>query len=251
MVVCLKLNNSSCTNDLWWTSFCGATFMIETDAFQIVPLFWDELEQLLGPIFQPIVGPLFDILRVDANRLVLLTTIVSMCIFFVVIAYVVYDLPISFRWLSTGSASLNAATRSNTGYSTPGKTPTRYSAKAKSAERTETKKVSTAEVIGDVTVESELVKVRDAAELTVTVTNKSEHPIEMVVVDLHLPEGIDIMTGSFRIQRIGTIPSGDSTAAKFMIQNNYGSYAKISGMVEFMSSSYEITKVDIPAPAIN
>lgn len=224
--------------------------MIETDASQIAPLFWDELEDLLGPIFQPIVGPLFDVLQVDANRLFLLTSIVSMCVFFVVIAYVVYDLPVIFRWLSTGSASLNATTRPSTGYSTPGKTPTRHSTRATSARRAETKTASAAEVIGDVTVVSTLEKQRDAAELTVAVTNKSEHPIEMVVVDLHMPEGIDLLRGSFRIQRIGTIPSGNTTSAKFMIKNNYGSYAEITGMVEFMSSSYEITKVDIPAPDV-
>ncbi|MFW9933771.1 MAG: hypothetical protein ACFFDR_14120, partial [Candidatus Thorarchaeota archaeon] len=126
----------------------------------------------------------------------------------------------------------------------------RYSTKATSAKREVAKAVSSAEAIGDVHVTSVLEKKRDETILTVNVTNKSEHEIEMVVVDLRLPEGIDILAGSFRMQRIGTIKPGNSSAAHFRLRHNYGSLTELSGQVEFLSSSYEITKVDIPQPEI-
>ncbi len=216
----------------------------------IVPLFWDELENLLGPIFQPIVGPLFDFLRVDANRLFLLTMIVSFCIFFVLITYLVYELPVVFRWLAASSASLDGRpSKAKPTHKTTSQS-TRYSTRATSARHATPAAASSAEVIGDVQVTSRVEKKREETLLTVNVTNKSDHEIEMVVVDLKLPEGIDILAGSFRMQRIGTIPPGSSSAAKFRLKHNYGSLSELSGQVEFMSSSYEITKVNIPSPEI-
>ncbi len=212
----------------------------------ITPLFWDELEELLGPIFQPIVGPLFDFLRVDANRLFLLSTISTLCIFFVVVVFIAYELPMIFQWLAYGSSSITGQPSRTSST----KTPTRYSTKATSARHEVKQSVSSAEAIGDVIVASQIEKKRDEVQLNVNVTNMSEHQIEMVVVDLHVPAGIDFMTGSFRMQRLGTIPSGESSAAHFRLKHSYGSLAEISGQVEFMSSSYEITKVSIPSPQI-
>ncbi len=218
---------------------------------KLIPLFWDELEQFLGPFFQPIVGPLFDYLRVDANRLFLLSTVMTLCFFAVVIAYTAYELPVIFRWLAAGSESLNAAQSRPTTKRAAPMTSTRYSTKAKSAQQEEKKKISSAEAIGDVHVTSVVEKKHEEVLLTVNVENKSEHQIEMVVVDLTLPPGIDIMTGSFRMQRIGTVQPGNSSAAHFRLRHNYGSLSELSGQVEFMSSSYEITKVDIPSPQID
>ena len=210
------------------------------------PLFWDELENLLGPIFQPVVGPLFDFLRVDANRLFLLSTISMLCIFFVVVVYVAYELPVIFQWLAMGSASLSTQT------SQPKKAapPTRYTTKATSARHEAKPPVSSAEAIGDVKVISRAEKKHEDVHLTVDVSNMSEHQIEMVVVDLYVPQGIDFMTGSFRMQRLGTIQPGTSAVANFRLRHEYGSLSEITGQVEFMSSSYEITKVKIPSPQI-
>lgn len=224
--------------------------MNELSNSTLVPLFWDELEDLLGPIFEPIVGPLFDFLRVDANRLMLLSMIVSLCIVFVVITYVAYELPVIFRWMAAGSASLDGKPPPARTKRTAAAPPTRYSTKATSAKREGIEKLSSAESIGDIHVSSVIEKNRDETALVVSVTNQSEHQIEMVVVDLKLPPGIDVMTGSFRMQRIGTIQPGDSSAARFRLRHNFGSLAELGGQVEFMSSSYEITKVNIPSPEL-
>jgi hypothetical protein len=70
----------------------------------------------------------------------------------------------------------------------------------------------------------------------------------MVVVDLDLPEGIDYGVGSFRMQRLGTIESGASENAIFRLRETGGDLLKLTGFIEFMSASYELSKIDLPAP---
>lgn len=215
---------------------------------QLKPLFWDELEKLLGPILQPIVGPLFDAFRDEAFRSVILSTIIAVCLFFVVVAYLVYEAPIVVHWLVHGP-DISQATAHKT------REPSRGVAARRTAQVTPTRKDTTktkslAEEIGDVVVTSKIEKHREEVTLTVNVKNESDFRIEMVVVDISVPEGIDFATGSFRMQRIGTVNSDETMSAVFRLKHISGSLADITGQVEFMSSSYEITKVNVPSPKI-
>ncbi len=215
---------------------------------QLKPLFWDELEKLLGPILQPIVGPLFDALRDEAFRSLVLSTVIAVCLFFVVVTYVVYEAPIVVQWLVRGT-DISQGTVQKTRDSSRMATA-RRTAQATSARKETTKTKSLAEEIGDIVVTSRIEKRREEVTLTVNVKNESDFRIEMVVVDISVPEGIDFGTGSFRMQRIGTVNSGETSSAVFRLKHTSGSLADITGQVEFMSSSYEITKVNVPSPEI-
>lgn len=214
---------------------------------QLKPLFWDELEKLLGPILQPIVGPLFDALRDEAFRSVILSTVIAVCLFFVAVAYLVYEAPIVVQWLIDGPDINQGAAQRRREHSRG--ITARSAAQATSA-RKATQAKSLAEEIGDVVVTSKIEKHREEVTLTVNVKNESDFRIEMVVVDISVPEGIDFATGSFRMQRIGTVNSGETTSAVFRLKHISGSLADVTGQVEFMSSSYEITKVSVPSPNV-
>ncbi len=223
-----------------------ALLSIGSEQGAILPLFWDELEEMLGPIWQPIVGPLFDVLRNESTRLIMLSTIITVCIFVVAITYVVYEVPSIINWL-TGGASL---------ITEEAKTPIPIKKVRLGVRRPR----ATPETIKDplptpvalaargVDVRSIIERNRDETFLIVNVENNSDHRIVMVVVDIDLPLGINVTTSSFRMQRIGTIESGDSTKALFKLKQVDGSLSDITGHVEFMSTSYEITQVRIPSP---
>jgi hypothetical protein len=222
--------------------------MIGFFPLQLKPLFWDELEKLLGPILQPIVGPLFDVLRDEAFRSLILSTIIAICLFFLAITYLVYEVPVIFHWLGHGT-DLSQGTVPRT------REPSRVDAARRAEPRTSARKdmaktKSLAEEIGDVVVTSRIEKRREEVTLTVNVKNESDFRIEMVVVDITVPQGIDFATGSFRMQRIGTVNPGETHPAVFRLKHTSGSLADVTGQVEFMSSSYEITKVSVPSPEI-
>jgi len=83
------------------------------------------------------------------------------------------------------------------------------------------------------------------------VTNNTTSRIEMVVVDVDLPEGIDMATGSFRMQRLGTISPDDTEFAHFKLNLVGGSLEDLRGHVEFMSDTYEISKMELPIPDLD
>ena len=210
------------------------------------PLFWDELEELLGPIWQPIVGPLFDVLRDESTRLIMLTTAITVCIFIVVITFVVYEVPSLINWFIGGASMTTLEAKPPI----PRKKILRDVRRPRStpAPVKEPEPTPVPLAAKGVDVRSIIEKNRDEIILWVDVANNSDHRIEMVVVDIDLPIGIDITTGSFRMQRIGTIDSGDSARAMFKIKQIDGALSDITGHVEFMSSSYEITQVIMPSP---
>ncbi|MFW9955488.1 MAG: hypothetical protein ACFFD3_13115 [Candidatus Thorarchaeota archaeon] len=211
-------------------------------------LFWDELEQLLGPILQPIVGPLFDILREEANRAIILSTIVTLFLFVSIVVYVVYEVPSILGLFSSGMSMSPAKPE-------PPILARRPSARTRTPSETQEEAMSRAKLpsisqMHGLEVQSTIDKHRDDVLLTIRVTNNSDHEIEMVVVDIDLPDGIDVMTGSFRMQRIGTISSGMTKTADFRLKHYRGSLENITGQIEFMSSSHEITEIAIPRPTI-
>ncbi len=217
---------------------------LSADQSAFRPLFWEELRDLLGPFLAPIVNPAIDYLQIDANRAFILDTLITVCVFLIVLTYVAYELPAIYKWIISTAESQKSKAPST---QTPTTSRTRTTAPTR---RASAPRQSHAEQVGDVHVGSKLTKKRESLVLDVEVTNQSDHQIEMVVVDLHPPEGIEFKTGSFRMQRIGTIQPGTSRSAVFRLTHHRGLVSDITGYVEFMSSSYEITKVDIPPPEI-
>jgi hypothetical protein len=97
-----------------------------------------------------------------------------------------------------------------------------------------------------VKVSAKTKKTRDTIELKVTVYNGSDSQIDMVVVDIDLPAGIDPAIGSFRMQRLGSIPAGKSETKVFYLNQRGGDISQISGYVEFLGASYEVSKTPLP-----
>lgn len=97
-------------------------------------------------------------------------------------------------------------------------------------------------------VSSIIKKHHDKIAFRVTITNGSDSKIDMVVVDLELPKGIETDIGSFRMQRVGSIESGESATTEFALKSMGGDPTKIQGQVEFLGASYEVSKVPISKP---
>ena len=70
----------------------------------------------------------------------------------------------------------------------------------------------------------------------------------MVIVDLDLPSGINVDVGSFRMQRLGSIHSGEIKTAEFLLRPLGGDPLEIGGHVEFLGASYEVSIIAIPVP---
>ena len=117
------------------------------------------------------------------------------------------------------------------------------------AEEKGEKKQAIVEEFG-VKVQSLLQRSRDELTLEVVVTNSGSHQIDMVVVDVDLPADINTSTDSFRMQRLGTIGPGETSTAQFHLVDLGGDVSLIGGHVEFLSASYEISKITLPAPQI-
>ena len=52
------------------------------------------------------------------------------------------------------------------------------------------------------------------------------------------------------MQRLGSIAAGHTEIAKFSLQDRGGDISAIGGYVEFLSASYEISKIPLPHPEI-
>jgi hypothetical protein len=101
-----------------------------------------------------------------------------------------------------------------------------------------------------VRVAAKIVRERELLRLTVDIKNGSTSHIDMVVVDLDLPTGIDAETGSFRMQRLGTINAGESKSVDFVLRPMGGEPSEIGGHVEFLGASYEVSKIPLPSPTM-
>ncbi len=219
-------------------------------------LFWDELEELLGPILEPIVSPIFDILRDEATRLALLSTIAITSIIIAVMIFVVFELPLFFKWfvgvfdpdaspVST-SPSVHGTPTSITRHVTPSRVVARRTTKGKGEE--EKAKREVIENVDGVEVRAFIIKNREEIQLDVIVDNQGDSKIEMAVVDIDLPFGFEILTKSFRMYRLGTVEAGDKEVATFYMRQIGGKIEDITGHIEFMSAAYEVTKINLPLP---
>ncbi len=218
-------------------------------------LFWQELEDMLGPILGPIVRgffePLFRTFENPIFRSQFMFTVIWTTMIIAGLVFVIYEAP--------GFLSLIMGNQSRSLKSQPVSRPSQTRSQRLSDERQRVTKTKVEqererqqEVIdkSGVKVQSSIKRVKEELILDVSVHNGSSHQIDMVVVDIDLPADINTSTSSFRMQRLGTISPGGTEIAQFHLQDRGGDIAKIGGHVEFLSASYEVSKVTLPQPEI-
>lgn len=216
--------------------------------------FWQELEDLLGPILGPIIRGIFEpVYRTFEDsffRTQLLSAIIWTAMIIGGLVFVIYESPSFINWISGSQTPVSrrrAAAR-------PAQSAQRRAAERRSASRDKVvvereRRLAVMEASG-VKVQSKIERQREGLLLSVFVNNGSDHQIDMVVVDIDLPADINTSTGSFRMQRLGTIAVGQTEIAEFGLQDRGGDVTAIGGYVEFLSASYEISKIPLPAPEI-
>jgi hypothetical protein len=207
---------------------------------------WDDISTFLHLLLDPIINALQDV----ALRHSILSTIIWSTLIICGLIFVTYEFPIVIT-LITGSQPKSR--RQRTTSSAASKTQTESSSARLRREsqdkiQEESEKREKAVLKTGVNVTAKIVQERELMRLTVTIRNGSTSHIDMVVVDLNLPFGIDAETGSFRMQRLGTINSGETKSADFLLRPMGGDPRKIGGHVEFLGASYEVSKIPIPPP---
>jgi hypothetical protein len=216
--------------------------------------FWQELEDLLGPILGPIVRGIFEPVYRTFEDPLFRTQTLSAIIWTAMIVgglvFVAYEAPGFINWITgsqISSSRKQIAAR-------PAKSAQRTAAERRTASASKVdvereRRLAVMEASG-VKVQSRIKRQREGFLLSVIVNNGSDHQIDMVAVDIDLPADIDTSTGSFRMQRLGTIASGQTEIAEIGLQDRGGDVTAIGGYVEFLSASYEISKIPLPAPEI-
>ena len=216
--------------------------------------FWQELEDFLGPILGPIVRgflePVYRTLEDPLFRRQLLSAIIWTAMIVGGLVFVIYETPGFIGWITGSQAS--SSQRQTATRPTPRvkrQSEERRSESMTTVEEERERKQAVVEASG-VKVQSKLKRQGEDLLLSVIVINGSAHQIDMVVVDIDLPADVNTATGSFRMQRLGTINPGVTEVAEFHLQERGGDLTAIGGHVEFLSASYEISKIALPAPEI-
>jgi len=207
---------------------------------------WDDISTFLHMLLDPIIFALQDI----ALRRIILSTIIWSTLIICGLIFLVYELPAVFN-LVTGAKPKQIKRESKPGAASRTRTDV-SSERMHKASRDQVQKDREAREKAvfqtGVRVAAKIIQERELMRLVVGIKNGSTSHIDMVVVDLDLPSGIDTETGSFRMQRLGTINAGQSKSAEFLLRPMGGDPQKIGGHVEFLGASYEVSKIPIPAP---
>jgi hypothetical protein len=207
---------------------------------------WNDISTFLHQLLDPI----FIAFQDEALRRTLLSTIIWSCLVICGLVFVVYEFPSVISLLmGTQRKPLKSATRKAGIPRTQAETSSasRHQISQEKAQR-EREKREKALLETGVRVSSKLVRERELIRLTVGIKNGSTSHIDMVVVDLDLPPGIDAEIGSFRMQRLGTINAGESKSVDFILRPMGGNPAHLGGYVEFLGDSYEVSKIPLPEP---
>jgi hypothetical protein len=209
---------------------------------------WDQLDEIFGPILHPILDPIFIALQNDALRTALLSTIIWLCLVIGGLVFVVHEGPVLLNLITGSSASLPKTTMPKSAIKEKQQTDTAklHRAMAERTKKEGQERESQVQASG-VRVTTKTRKLREMISLMVTVHNGSNSKIDMVVVDLNLPAGVDPAIGSFRMQRLGSIPAGQSESKEFLLNLRGGDLTKLGGYVEFLGASYEVSKIPLPA----
>jgi len=207
---------------------------------------WDDISTFLHLLLDPIIVALQDI----ALRRTILSTVIWSTLIICGIIFLVSEFP-SVVNLITGAQPKQFKTQPRPADSSRTRTDT-SSERMHKASRDQVQKDRDARekavLQTGVKVVAKIATERELMRLTVGIKNGSTSHIDMVVVDLDLPSGIDTETGSFRMQRLGTINAGQSKSAEFLLRPMGGDPGKIGGHVEFLGASYEVSKIPIPPP---
>ena len=217
--------------------------------------FWQELEDLLGPILGPIIRgvfePVYRTFEDPSFRTQTLSAIIWTAMIVGGLVFVAYEAPSFLSWIMGSQTSpLKRQAPSKPTESRAHRQSVERRAASKSRVDAEREKKQAFLDASGVRVQSRVKQQRDEFLLSVFVSNGSDHQIVMVIVDLDLPADIDTSTGSFRMQRLGTIASGQTEIAEFRLRDRGGDVTAITGHVEFLGASYEISKIPLPAPEI-
>ncbi|TFG29135.1 hypothetical protein EU527_16325 [Candidatus Thorarchaeota archaeon] len=208
---------------------------------------WNDIIEFLRPILNPLV----DLWENYALRVSLLSTIIWSFLIICGLVFLVYEggtiLPLI---LGTKPKQVKRTTQSH-----PERRPTieRATPRQRISSVDEKKDVQrTSQIVDETGVQviSKIQKHYDKLLLNVDITNGSDSKIDMVVVDLDLPPGIETDIGFFRMQRIGSINSGQTESIEFTLKSMGGNPESIGGYVEFLGASYEVSKVLIPSPKL-
>ena len=217
--------------------------------------FWQELEDLLGPILGPIVRGIFEpVYRTFENpafRAQTLTAIIWTAMIVGGLVFVAYEAPGFLGWImGTQTSPAKKQAQSRPAETRAHRQSVERRAESRSRVDAERERKQAFVDASGVAVQSKVSQQGDEFLLNVFVTNGSDHQIDMVIVDLDLPADIDTATGSFRMQRLGTIASGQTQIAEFRLRDRGGVVEDIAGHVEFLGASYEISKLPLPVPEI-
>jgi hypothetical protein len=217
--------------------------------------FWQELEDLLGPILGPIVRGIFEpVYRTFENttfRTQFLFTVIWTSIIIAGLVFTVYEAPSFFSWiLGTQYSQPRVQTASQLSQTGTQHLAARQHQRTRSAVEEERERKRAVVEASGVKVQSILKRMKKELILEVIVKNGSSNQIDMVVVDIDLPADINTSISSFRMQRLGTIGIGQTEVAEFKLQDRGGDVSKIGGHVEFLGASYEVSKLTLPPPEI-
>jgi hypothetical protein len=210
---------------------------------------WDQLDEIFGPILHPIIDPIIAALQDTALRATLLSTIIWACLVVGGLVFIVYEAPVLLRLIAGSKTTLprTAATSSVAKTRQPQTGTSKLHKLSAERSKQELKERESRIEASGVKVTATMKKARETLILRVTVHNGSDSQIDMVVVDIDLPAGIDPAIGSFRMQRLGSIPAGKSETKEFLLNPRGGDISQIGGYVEFLGASYEVSKTPLPA----
>jgi len=218
--------------------------------FKTVMMLQGDIGTDISNFLHLLLDPLLLALQDEGLRRTIFSTIIWSCMIVCGLVFIVYEIPIILTLIS-GSQTQSVAKQKRV--TTDGRaeaataSASRHQTSLAKSQKEREKREAAVKQTG-VSVTAKLVKDRELLRLSVRINNASNSHINMVVVDLDLPSGIDAEVGSFRMQRLGTINAGEVKTADFILRPMGGNPADIGGYVEFLGASYEVSKIALPVP---
>lgn len=207
---------------------------------------WDNIQIFLHLLLDP----LFAALQDEGLRGTILSTVIWSFLVICGLVFIVYEFP-SIMNLLSGSPTTPIRRQLKTISAGRAKAATASATRHQlSRDKTQKERERRAKVVKEAGVKVAAKIEREGAllRLTIDIKNGSTSKIDMVIVDLDIPEGIDVDVGSFRMQRLGSIHVGEMKSAEFLLRPMGGNQSDIGGHVEFLGASYEVSIIAIPVP---
>ncbi len=198
-----------------------------------------------------LLDPIFAALQDEGLRITLLSTVIWSFLVICGLIFVVYELPSIVNLVS--GAPVKPLRRQLEKVQSISRTKARTDSAARhqlSRDKTQKERERRAKVVEEagVRVAAKIEKDGRLLRLAVDINNDSTSKIDMVIVDLDIPDGINVDIGSFRMQRLGSISVGGMKTAEFLLRPMGGNPLDIGGHVEFLGASYEVSIIAIPVP---